>query len=288
MRYGLEFPNAGVCGDARVLAELAQLAEASGWDGVFLEDYITHWSNAPTCDPWIALAAMALRTDRIRLGTEVTPLARRRPWKIARELVTLDHLSGGRMILGVGTGDPNDPSLAQVGEVIDAKGRAAMLDEALDVLNGLWSGEPFSYSGAHYQLRDATFLPMPVQRPRIPIWVGGGWPHVGPTRRAARWDGSCLYKAPASGDWADFTPADVRQLRADIARYRGMDDVAIAPFEIVLGGRRRGADWEQERALITSLAEAGATWWIEYIPVDFGSLDEVRTRIAAGPLASAA
>jgi alkanesulfonate monooxygenase SsuD/methylene tetrahydromethanopterin reductase-like flavin-dependent oxidoreductase (luciferase family) len=288
MRYGLELPNAGICGDARVLAELARLAERSGWDGVFLEDYITHWTGAPTCDPWVALAAMALRTDRIRLGTEVTPLARRRPWKIARELVTLDHLSGGRMILGVGTGDPNDSSLKQVGEVSDAKERAATLDEALDVLVGLWRGALFSYSGAHYQVRDATFLPVPVQRPRIPIWIGGGWPHAGPTRRAARWDGSCLYKVPASGDWADFTPADVRQLRVDIARYRVADDPNTTPFEIVLGGRRRGPDWEQERALIASLAEAGATWWVEYIPVDFGSLDEIRTRIAAGPLASAA
>lgn len=280
MRYGLELPNAGVSGDARTLAELAPLAEESGWDGLFLEDYITHWSGAPTCDPWVALGAMALTTTRIKLGTEVTPLARRRPWKLARETVTVDRLSGGRLILGVGIGDPSDPSLASVGETLGAAERAQIVDEALEILVGLWSGEPFSYQGTHYQVRDTTFLPRPAQAPRIPIWIGGGWPHAKPVQRAARWDGSCLYKVPDTGDWADFTPDDIRALLADIARQRS----ATTRFEIVVGGRKRGEDWEAERALIASLAEAGATWWIEYIPVGFGDLADIRARISAGPL----
>ena len=133
MRYGLEISAAGACGDARTLADLAQLAEESGWDGVFLEDYIIHYdpTYVRTYDPWVALAAMALRTERIRLGTTVTPIARRRPWKLARELITLDHLSGGRMILGVGLGDGAEQSFTHFGEVTDPKRRAEMLDEGL-------------------------------------------------------------------------------------------------------------------------------------------------------------
>src|SRR5438270_9700615 len=133
MYYGLELPNAGPCGDARTLAELAALAEAAGWDGVFLEDYIVHWTAAdvPTYDPWIALAAMALNTQQVRLGTTVTPLSRRRPWKLAREAVTLDHLSGGRLTLGVGLGDLGERGLGASGEALNNQERSALLDETL-------------------------------------------------------------------------------------------------------------------------------------------------------------
>jgi alkanesulfonate monooxygenase SsuD/methylene tetrahydromethanopterin reductase-like flavin-dependent oxidoreductase (luciferase family) len=217
MRFGLCLPNGGACGDARTLAEFAHLAEQTGWDGVFLEDYIV-WQghqDIPTYDPWVALAAMALRTERIRLGTTVTPLARRRPWKLARETVTLDHLSNGRLILGVGLGDTSmDISFAHFGEVTDARQRARILDGALDVLVGLWSGQPFSYQGEYYHVREVTLLPRPVQTPRIPIWIGGGWPLKGPTQRAVRWDGSCMYKHTSGGPWEDWTPDDVRSLKA--------------------------------------------------------------------------
>ena len=130
MQYGLSLPNGGVCGDARVLAELGCLAEEAGWDGVFVEDYIVHQSDGavPTCDPWIALAAMAVSTKQIRLGTSVTPLSRRRPWKVAREAVALDQLSNGRFILGVGSGDAGEAGFSRVNEVRDAKERAKMLD----------------------------------------------------------------------------------------------------------------------------------------------------------------
>jgi alkanesulfonate monooxygenase SsuD/methylene tetrahydromethanopterin reductase-like flavin-dependent oxidoreductase (luciferase family) len=283
MQYGITLPNGGDWGDAATLAELAQLAEASGWDGVFLEDYIVWQSHqdVPTYDPWVALAAMALRTQRVRLGTTVTPLARRRPWKLARETVTLDHLSNGRLILGVGLGDTgeavgSDVSFTHFGEVTDARQRAQVLDEALDVLVGLWSGEPFSYDGQHYQVKSVTLLPRPVQTPRIPIWVGGGWPLTGPSERAARWDGSCLYKH--KGHY--MTPDDVRALKALVARRRGSSE----GYDIVLGGGSRRADWDEERAYIRSLAEAGATWWVEYIPPDAGDLATVRAAIERGPL----
>ncbi len=281
MHYGLEIPNAGVCGDARILADLAYLAEEAGWDGIFLEDYIVHQSahDAPTYDPWIALAAMAVRTKHIRLGTTVTPLSRRRPWKLARETVTLDHLSGGRLILGVGLGDVNDPGFAQVGEVTDGRQRASMLDEALDILVGLWSGQSFTYRGEYYQIRDVTFLPRPVQTPRIPIWVGGNWPHKGPMRRAARFDGFCGGKVNDGTDWL-LTPAELRELKASIESQRS----PLTPFDIALGGAERGPEPEQERATIKALAEAGATWWMEYVTPSRGGLDAMGAHIKGGPL----
>ncbi|HEY3191131.1 MAG TPA: LLM class flavin-dependent oxidoreductase [Solirubrobacteraceae bacterium] len=274
MRYGLSLPAAGAC-DARALGDLAALAEASGWDGVMLEDYLVYQGRQElgTHDPWICLAAMALRTERIRLGMEVVALTRRRPWQVAREAVTLDHLSNGRLILGVGIGDTSGPDFAAFGEETDAPRRAAMLDEALEVLVGLWSGEPFSYRGQHYAVDEVTFLPRPLQRPRIPIWVGGEYPLAGPTRRAARWDGSCLYKLRA-GPW---TPDDVRALRALVERDR-----PGASFDVALGGDKRGDDWAAERARIGALAEAGATWWVEYVPP--AELAAMREAVARGPL----
>ena len=281
MRYGLTLPNGGIAGDARTLGELARLAEEADWDGVFLEDYIV-WQgheDVPTYDPWVALAVMAARTERVRLGTTVTPLSRRRPWKVAREAVTLDHLSGGRFILGVGAGDINDQGFSRVGEMADLKTRARMLDESLDIIVGLWSGQPFSYQGAHYQIEEMTLLPAPVQTPRIPIWIGGNWPHRGVIRRVARWDGFVGGKEHAGNEDWRLTPDEVRTLIADIARER----TSPAPVEIALGGAMRGPDLESERAMIQALSEAGATWWMEYVTPELGGLDAMRARIAGGP-----
>jgi alkanesulfonate monooxygenase SsuD/methylene tetrahydromethanopterin reductase-like flavin-dependent oxidoreductase (luciferase family) len=278
MRYGLSLASAGTYGDARTLAELAELAEASGWDGIFLEDYIIHWQEQITYDPWIALAAIAMRTERIRIGITVTPLSRRRPWKVAREAVTLDHLSQGRLILGVGIGNGSDADFVQFGEVTADQQRAGMVDEALEVITGLWSGQPFGYHGTHYQIQEVTFLPTPMQQPRIPIWIGGGYPLKGPLNRAARWDGSCLYKFKESGPSTDMTPDDIRELRAFVEARRS----ANVPFDIVVGGRERGADWDQERDYIRSLAEAGATWSGEHLPPN--NLETLRAAIERGPL----
>jgi alkanesulfonate monooxygenase SsuD/methylene tetrahydromethanopterin reductase-like flavin-dependent oxidoreductase (luciferase family) len=282
MRYGLTLPCAGEGGDPRTTAELARLAEESGWDGVFLEDYIVHHSgkDAPTYDPWVALAAIAMATSRILIGTTVTPLPRRRPWKVARECVSLDHLSGGRVILGVGLGDTGDPGFSAVGEPVGNRERAEMLDEALDIVVGLWSGEPFSYAGQHYRIEEMVQRPRPVQAPRIPIWVGGNWPHKGVMRRAARCDGFVGGKEHAPDEPWQLTPAEVRELKAAIASQR----TSAAPFEIALGGAARGEDLARDRALIRELAEAGATWWMEYVYPALGGLEVMRARIRCGPL----
>lgn len=176
MHYGVNLP---ITVDAQTLARLAVEAEVAGWDGVFVGDCLSgnleyEPEKQAIYDPWITLAAIAMSTRRVRLGTMVTPLSRRRPWKVARETVTLDHLSQGRLILPVGLGAAGgDWGFTKVGEETDRKIRAERLDEALAILAGLWSGQAFSYEGSHYQVQEMTFVPPPVQRPRIPSWVVG-------------------------------------------------------------------------------------------------------------------
>lgn len=283
MHYALSLPNGGAWADPLSLAELAHVAEDVGWDGVLLEDYLIWQSqeNVPTYDPWITLAAMAMRTNRIRLATNVTPVARRRPWKVAREAVTLDHLSNGRVILGVGLGDTGesvgaDLSFTHFGEETDARRRAQMLDEALDIIVGLWSGEPFQYDGAYYQVKKVRFVPRPVQTPRIPIWVGGGWPRKGPTERAARWDGSRLYKHHG----ASLTPEDIRALCTVVRQQRG----SLDGYDIVVSGALEHCTRDEQQAALRELADAGATWCTQYLAPTLGDFEAVRARIIQGPL----
>ena len=206
-------------------------------------------------DPWVALAAIAMSTRRIRLGTMVTPLPRRRPWKLAREAVSIDHLSGGRLILGVGLGDPSDEEFAWFGEVgRDHRTRARMLDEGLEVLTCLWRGEPFAFAGEFYRLHEMTFQPTPVQSPRIPIGVGGWWPNRAPMRRAARWDG--VHPGRLDGP---LTPEDVRALVAYIRQHR----TDPGPFDVVVADATPCDQPAAAAERVRAYAEAGATWWLE-------------------------
>jgi hypothetical protein len=221
---------------------------------------------------------MAVATSRIRLGTLVTPLPRRRPWKLASEAVTVDHLSGGRLILGVGAGDTQDPSFAAAGEPTEPRVLAERLEEGLEILAGLWSGEPVTFDGAHYRVGGLRLAPTPVQRPRIPIWVGGDWLVGAVRRRLVRWDGCCVYRGrPGTEDSGPLTAAEVRELVALVERERGTRE----GFDVCVGGWECGADWELERAAIRSVAEAGATWWQEWTT---GKLERVREAVARGPL----
>jgi alkanesulfonate monooxygenase SsuD/methylene tetrahydromethanopterin reductase-like flavin-dependent oxidoreductase (luciferase family) len=283
MKYGLDMASAGAAGDAQTMGELAHIAEESGWEGIFLEDYIVWQSHPdiPTYDPWIALAAMAMRTQRIRLGTMVTPIARRRPWKLAQELVTLDHLSDGRMILGVGLGDVGGApgmvsSFSNFGERLDPNQRARMLDEGLEIIALVWKGDLFSFEGEFYQLHDVQVLPKPIQQPRIPIWVGGGYPNRGPVARALRWDGSCLYKQEVH--W--LQPEDVRALRERVIAERGTAD----GYDITVGGDVRWKDENKQRTYLESVGAEGVSWWHEYIPPDVGDFEIQRKLIERGPL----
>jgi alkanesulfonate monooxygenase SsuD/methylene tetrahydromethanopterin reductase-like flavin-dependent oxidoreductase (luciferase family) len=281
MRYGIII---WASSDPRVLAELAHEAEVAGWDGVFIPDSISIETDAhpakPGFDPWVALAVMAMRTERVRMGTMVTAVTRRRPWKLARETVTLDHLSNGRLILSVGLGPVyDDAGFYKVGEVLDRKVRAERTDETLAILNGLWSGRPFSFSGKHYQIQEMTLLPPPVQSPRIPIWVVGAWPRMKSMQRALRWDGLLPAIKNADGTWGDITPDSIRAMKAFVDEHR----TATTPFDIVVEAVTPGDDRAKAAAIVRPFAEAGATWWIESTWTMPGEVDVQLTRIRQGP-----
>jgi hypothetical protein len=275
MQYGFIIEG----GDANASSELAQEAEAAGWDGVFIADAMDiGMPNSPPFpwfDPWIVLAAMAMRTERIRIGTMITPVPRRRPWKLARETVTLDQLSNGRLIFGAGLGAAeHDGGFYKVGEAMDLKVRAQRLDEGLAILAGLWSGKPFSFSGQHYSVQEMTMLPPPVQSPGIPIWVPGVWTKKKSMQRALRWDGIIPQKYKSM---ARMTPAEVRELKQFVDEHRSPS----APFDIVVGGTTPGGNRKRAATTVRSFAEAGATWWLESVMTS--SRDKLRKRIKQGP-----
>jgi alkanesulfonate monooxygenase SsuD/methylene tetrahydromethanopterin reductase-like flavin-dependent oxidoreductase (luciferase family) len=275
LRSGLFVPNFGGFSRLDRLTTLAVEAEAAGWEGFFLWDHVHRREVVPTVDPWVALAAIAVRTERMRLGTLVTPVARRRPWKLARETTSLDHLSGGRMVLGVGLGSPAESEFAQLGEDPDARIRAQKLDEGLEVLSGLWTGKPFRYRGEHFRVEDAVFEPTPLQSPRIPIWVGGTWPAKAPFRRAARWDGVF----PLKRDGPLLTPDDLREVVAFLSSERGH----LRNFDVVATGVTPGESPDEAAATVEAFEAAGATWWLEWLSWRRGPFDEMRERVLQGP-----
>jgi alkanesulfonate monooxygenase SsuD/methylene tetrahydromethanopterin reductase-like flavin-dependent oxidoreductase (luciferase family) len=289
MKYGLYLPNFGGFGDALTMASLARQAEGAGWDGFFIWDHINRDFKTPVVDPWIALSAVAVSTQILRIGALVTPLARRRPWKVARETVSLDRLCNGRLIMGVGLGSSGGTEVewSSFGEELDLKARGEMLDEGLDILSGLWTGKPFGYTGRHYQVKEVQFLPPPLQAPRIPIWVAGNWPARPPFRRAARWDGMIPQMRAAEGD-------ELTQLKQAVEFTRVERSAAgiTRPYEIVYSTAPTPVG-EPGRAAerIGPYAEAGVTWWLEQLnPQHFGRdwseewpMEAIRRKILAGP-----
>jgi len=262
-----------------VLVGLAVDAEAAGWDGFFVWDHILHRRLEPEAvvDPWVTLGACAARTERIWLGTVLTPVSRRRPWKLARELATLERLAPGRVILGAGLGAPRHDEFEAFGEEGDDRRRAARLDEGLDVLAGLLSGDAFAHQGEFYALDEMRFLPAPPAGRRVPIWIGGNWPNPRPFRRAARWDGVVPEKV--GGELV--SPDDLREVVAFVSRERAAAG-REGGFDVVAAGLTTGPD-AAGRGLTRSYAEAGATWWLERFHPDRGSVDDTRRRIVAGP-----
>jgi alkanesulfonate monooxygenase SsuD/methylene tetrahydromethanopterin reductase-like flavin-dependent oxidoreductase (luciferase family) len=283
MRCSINIPNLGDFADPRVVAETARLAEEAGWDGLLVWDHLIGYNRdlvGEFAATNILLAAAALATNRIRLGTAVTPVPRRRPPQLAREIATLDRLCGGRMILGVGLGAPIDNEYGRFGEPTDSKLLAGLLDEGLEAITLLWSGEPVSFHGRYVTIDDVIMRPTPVQRPRVPIWVGGDWPHKAPARRAARWDGAVL----TTGSW-DQPPAPdvVAEMHAYIHAHRGEAGLKDEPFELVVGGSTADRP-DGTHDILGPLAAVGATWWDERFPIEkIGNADAVRTRIEQGP-----
>ena len=273
MRSGLFVPLFDPLADPAAVARLAAEAEEAGWDGFFVWDQI-RWREpvAAVGDTQITLAAIAAATERIRLGPLVTPLARRRPAKVARETAALDLLSGGRLTLGVGLGAENFANEYSItGEELDDRRRAGMLDEALEIVVAAWAGEPLHHRGEHYTVDGMRFLPRPVQRPRVPVWVAGFPGKAKPMRRAARYDGFF----PVNLDSAD-------QLAEIVARVGDLRQEAghslTEPYDVV-AALEPGVD-------PTAYGEAGATWWLAAPEWEGISIDQVRGVIRDGPCPS--
>jgi alkanesulfonate monooxygenase SsuD/methylene tetrahydromethanopterin reductase-like flavin-dependent oxidoreductase (luciferase family) len=275
VRCAVGLPNLGDYGDPVLLVDLAQRAEAAGWDGVFLWDHVVYREPGwPAADPWVTAGAIAATTERVRLGVLVTPLARRRPWKVARETASLDVLSSGRLVVGAGLGARGDAEFAAFGDEADPRVRAELLDEGLDILTGLWSGEPFSYEGRHHHIRETVFLPRPVQRPRPPVWIAGKWPRRPAFRRAARYDGMFpVFEGLGEAE----TPPPERL--AEAVEYTREQRDTDAPFDVVIEGQTDGPDPER----LAAYQAVGLTWWIEKLGWFRGPVNAVRDRIERGP-----
>jgi alkanesulfonate monooxygenase SsuD/methylene tetrahydromethanopterin reductase-like flavin-dependent oxidoreductase (luciferase family) len=287
MKYAIYLPTHTPFGSARVIADLAHDAERAGWDGVFLWDDVAG-IETDLADPWIALSAAAVVTQRVRLGALITPLARRRPWKFARETASLDHLSGGRLVVGVGAGGGQE-QFGDLGDEPDGRVRGEMLDEGLAVVTGLWSGESFRFDGKHYRLKPTVFRPTPVQQPRIPIWVAGVWPHKRPLARMARWDG--MFPLFWHIDDPVEQQAHLRQMVATVLTMRraSLPEDAQRHFDVVMVGETPPNQPTQTEEHISRFAAAGATWWLESLSPERSSgqvrsFNQLRERVLAGPL----
>lgn len=278
LRYAIGAPNVGLFGDPLLLVDLAMAAEEAGWDGFFVWDHTLYrdpkWH---VVDPVVVSAAVATCTKRIRFGILINVLARRRIAKVARESVTLDRLSGGRLVVGAGLGSLRTEFEA-FGESADTGDRAELLDESLHLLDALWSGKTVNYWGDRLVAKDVTMLPVPVQKPRIPIWCGGRWPNKPPFERAAQWDG--VMPLHANYRTGHTMPPD--EFR-DVVRYTLKHRVATGPFDIALEGQTPGAAPERGARVVRPYAEAGLTWWVEALGWWRGGAADAMTRVRQGP-----
>ena len=249
MKFGFVAPF----GDARAAADLAREAERSGWDGFFV------WEPVWSIDAWVCLSAAAMVTQTIRLGTMLSPISRMRPWDLAGKAATLDNLSGGRVILSVGLGAV-DTGFAEFGEETDRARRAELVDEGLDILRGLWKGQPFQYEGRHYHVRETRFFPPPPPvQARIPIWMVGVWPKKKSMRRVLRCDGWIPAAVNAAGQMGQALPEDLHAAKAWMEAQRPDG----APLDVIVEGVTPGREPQEASGLVRPWAEAGATWWME-------------------------
>lgn len=262
--------------DAKRAAAWAVDAEQAGWDGFFIGEAI--WS----IDAWLTLAAAAVQTQRIRLGTMVTPMPLQTPWKLAAESATLDHLSDGRAILSLGMGAvwmgwqgfPDVPA--------DIHTRAELMDEGIDLLNAFYRAKQFDYNGKHHHLKltqvdEMHYPPPPVQQPRLPIWVVGVWPRMKSMQRVLKCDGLIPHLMSDEGKFVDVTPAALSEMK----RYIDANRAAATPFNYIIEGSTHEMDAAHTRDKLAMWQDAGATWWAETL---FGvAEDQITHLIRRGP-----
>lgn len=272
MNHGFVLSKGSVHDSLRLAIE----AEDAGWDGVFTWDAISIGAT-PVYDPWVMMGAIAGVTERVKIGAMILPLARRRPWKVAKEAVTIDHLSDGRLVLPVALGVPDDAGFHAVNtDSVDRKERAERLDEALEIIALGQSGEAFAYQGKHFQISEMTLLPKPVED-RIPVWCVAGWPHEKSLARAAKWDGIIpVDMSPGKDPFERVAPDALREIVAWCHDHR----TSASPFDVVIEGKTESAD---DTDYVGSVQEAGATWFIESRWDDEETPESLLARIRMGP-----
>jgi hypothetical protein len=277
MKFGFIIPN----GSSQQIVKLAGEAEKAGWDGVFYYDDIYTDSKTEMSAAWPVMAAIAVTTRKIKFGSLLTAIGRRRPWEVARESVTVDQLSNGRLILPTGLGWVGDGAYTKAGMESDRKIRAELLDEGLEIIDGLWGGKPFSYKGKHNQIKTMTFLPRPVQRPRIPIWVVGAWGRPKSMARVLKYDGLIPVLKKSDGSHEEVTPNKFREMKEFALHNRKIIGYRRKDFDIIKDGMTPSNE-RKASEIIEPFAEAGATWWTETM---WGTkkYQRVLERIQAGP-----
>jgi len=291
MRYAVYAPIINDFADPKRLVDLAVAAEAARYDGFFIWDHlaIDVEGRLEVADATVTLGAIAQATERIKIGALITPLARRRPWKVAKEIVALDHLSGGRILFGAGLGEPAEVEFGNFGEDPSAGARARKLDEGLAILDPLMRGETVTHTGDTYRLRGVKLAPRSIQLPRIPIWIAAALPATRGLQRAAQWDGCFPVKVPAAivagmvanAAWPEWwlSPAELAEAVAYLERARG----GLTDFAIAATGSTLADDSGQAIAKIAAYAAVGANWWLEWIDETPGSYADALTLVERGP-----
>jgi alkanesulfonate monooxygenase SsuD/methylene tetrahydromethanopterin reductase-like flavin-dependent oxidoreductase (luciferase family) len=276
LQFAIDVAPLGELSDPAAIIRLARTAEASGWDGLSIWDSTGVSMGTSAADPFVALAGVAAATERIRLILSVVALPRRRPQLVVQSVGTLDRLSGGRLILGIGAGgDPGD--FTTFGEPVDPRTRIGRLDESIGLVDALLRGETVRHDGPEYVVRDVAVGPRPLQEPRPPIWLGGMRP--GALRRAAQWDGWIAIAVADDGSGINLTPDAFGEMVGRIIAEREAAGRAGFPFDIAVFAVSEPHGPEPARAF----AEAGATWWLESLSPMRGSLDDLLSIVANGP-----
>jgi alkanesulfonate monooxygenase SsuD/methylene tetrahydromethanopterin reductase-like flavin-dependent oxidoreductase (luciferase family) len=271
MHYAIEVVPFGTYSDPHNILTLSKAAEEAGWEGLFVWDHLGYVSGVPGSDPWVILAAVAATTKTMKIGVEITPIARTRPHVLIQTLVSLDLLSNGRLIFGAGLGHVSE-EFSLFGESSDLKSRATKLDEGLDILNYFMAGESFSYHGECFTVEGSKMIPLPLQRPRIPIWIGGrSHPAL---RRAARWDGWVMTGAGSEGKMKR-SPEYLAGKVKEIIQNRSQ----ATPFEVAVSGYSA----IKQHTLTLDYEIAGATWWLESLSDERGSFVDMLSRVKEGP-----
>ncbi len=277
MKFGFIIPG----GSSQQIVKLAAETEKAGWDGVFYYDDIYTDSKTEMSAAWPIMAAIAVSTKKIKFGSILTAIGRRRPWEVARESVTVDQLSNGRLILPTGLGWVGDGAYTKAGMESDRKIRAELLDEGLEIIDGLWSGKPFAYKGKHNHIKTMTFIPRPVQSPRIPIWVVGAWGKSKSVLRVLKYDGLIPVIKKPDGSHEEVRPKKIREMKEFVSTKRKIRGNCRKDFDIIKDGVTPSNE-RKAGEIVEPFAEAGATWWTE-IMWGTKKYQKVLERVQAGP-----